>query len=150
MKASEKVVLAGGSSNKAATAPSTAEKILKQRRNSNPTESKETKETSEKISQKKIEEYLEQFYSPDNFKGLIKAPADIMLLFTGDKVWNIDDKEARALAINASNAARQFGFVNIKWIALAMFAVSLSTSYGTRTALYLQNRRDKKRASKTE
>lgn len=89
---------------------------------------------------KELAKALDKLYQPENFAPLIRAPADIMLAISGDKIWNMEDKEVAVLSASAANVARYFVAADPKWIALTIFASALFTSYGSRTVVYLRRK----------
>lgn len=90
----------------------------------------------------KIVREMEALFSPENFKALVRAPADIRLAVTGRKYWELKDAEVESLAITASTSAKYFAVADPKWLALAMFATNAALIYGSRIA---QDLRDNKK-----
>lgn len=90
---------------------------------------------------KELQKVLDNLYKPENFAPLMRAPADIMLAVTGDEVWNVGEKEMAVLSASAANTARYFLAADPKWIALTMFITALTTTYGSRTLMYMKKRK---------
>lgn len=80
----------------------------------------------------KIASELDSLFSPENFRALVRAPADIRLAVTGRKHWELKDSEVDSLAITASTSAKYFAVVDPKWLAVAMFATNAAMIYGSR------------------
>lgn len=100
------------------------------------------KSASQEIS--RLAKELDKVFNPNNFKGIVRAPADLMLAASGRKIWDIPDKEIEALAETGSMCARSFVKTDPKWIALILFSMSLMTTYGGRAALHYKEVRTEK------
>lgn len=98
---------------------------------------------------KELQKVLDNLYKPENFAPLMRAPADIMLAITGDEVWNVGEKEMAVLSASAANTARYFLAADPKWIALTMFITALTTTYGSRTLMYMKKRKKNEPPTKT-
>lgn len=103
--------------------------------------SSETQDIQRRVVADEISRELEKLYSPDNFRGIVKAPADIMALATGSKVWELQKDEIDTLSVNASLTAKYFLVTDPKWVALTMLAISVTTIYGGRVAMHLAEKR---------
>ena len=94
---------------------------------------------------------LDKMFSPSNFRGIVRGPADFMLATSGRKLWDLPKEEVDTLASTASITARHFLSTDPKWLALTLFSMAALTTYGTRTAMHLQMVRDEKKVTpKTE
>ena len=113
------------------------------------TGSKSSAETNRSLHEMSKE--LDKMFSPSNFRGIVRGPADFMLATTGRKLWDLPKEEVDTLASTASLTARHFLSTDPKWLALTLFSMSLLTTYGTRAAMHVQMTRDeKKTTAKTE
>lgn len=81
---------------------------------------------------------LDKMFTGENFKGLVRAPADLLLSLTGNKIWDIPDGEIETLATTAATAGRYFLTSDPKWLALTLFSMAALTTYGTRGLMALQ------------
>lgn len=155
-KLSKSVVLAGSRRVASTGVTSTAEKIIKSRTRKPATESvpeieQGKTETPETIQAKKerahlnaIAKEVDKLFTAKNFKGVVRAPADLMLATTGRRIWNMPDAEAEALAETGSMCAKQFVKADAKWLALILFSTSLITTYGGRAMMHMQEVRKEK------
>ncbi len=84
---------------------------------------------------------LDKMFNADNFRGLVRAPADLMLALTGNKIWDIPHEEVETLAVTGSTCARYFLSTDPKWLALTLFSMAALTTYGTRIAIHLQDKK---------
>ena len=114
---------------------------LEDNKTSDPIEKKKRKKRTTKIKPEeqeaaKIAEQLDKLFDPRIFKGVVRAPADLMLAATGRKIWDLPDKEVDTLAESGSICAQQFIKTDPKWIALIMFSMSLISVYGGRAAFH--------------
>ena len=91
---------------------------------------------------------LDKLFSPAHFRGIVRAPADLMLATTGRKIWDLPAAEVDTLATTGSTCARYFLMTDPKWLALTLFSMSILTTYGTRTALHIKETRAEKRAER--
>lgn len=88
---------------------------------------------------------IEEIYRPENFVGICRAPADLMMAITGDaKLWDIPEREINILASQSATAARYFMRTDPKWVALLMFSLSLGTTYGSRAVIQFKKSREDK------
>lgn len=161
-KSTKQTVLAGGRRMAAAGVTSQAEKIIKSRRDKPASESvskgiettqEKTLETSEakreKAHLKELAKEVDKIFTPKNFKGVVRAPADLMLATTGRKIWNMPDQEAEGLAETGALCAKQFVKADAKWLALILFSMALVTSYGGRAGMHYQEvKRERKEKQK--
>jgi hypothetical protein len=137
-----------GSGNAAADAAvsQAAQTVAKARRRGRPTKSADTPPSADKRgvaqAQAEMQKALEELYKPEHWHGICKAPADLMLALSGDSMWDLPKAEVDVLASQSSLAARYFMATDPKWVALALFAFSVATTYGTRTMLHIKKRRD--------
>jgi hypothetical protein len=90
------------------------------------------------------EEALESLFSPQQWRGLVRAPADAAAAITGSKTWEFSDKETDTLALGAANTARHFATFHPKWLALALFSMSVLSIYGAHFAAYKMEEKRKK------
>lgn len=111
------------------TVPGASEDGEKRGRGRPPKAKSGSKSTSESA---KISAELDGLFSPENFRALVRAPADIRLAVTGRKHWELKDSEVDSLAITASTTAKYFAVVDPKWLAVAMFATNAAMIYGSR------------------
>lgn len=71
-------------------------------------------------------------FKPETWKGVVAAPADFAFAMTGREHWLLSDPEKETLAATGCATFRAFAQTDPKWIALALFSVSLITIYGGR------------------
>lgn len=79
---------------------------------------------------------LDKIFSPKNFRGVVRAPADLMLASTGRKIWDLPTSEVDAMAETGSLCARHFVKTDPKWLALILFSMSVLTTYGGRAGMH--------------
>jgi len=80
--------------------------------------------------------------SPKQMETVVKAPANILLATTGNKIWDLPKDETSAMAASASQVAQNFvATADPKWVSLIMFAVSIFGCYGTRGLTYLAEKK---------
>jgi hypothetical protein len=91
----------------------------------------------ERVREQLIRDFAALF-EPEYWEGIVRGPADLMLHVSGRKLWDVPDKEIKPLAVGASNTVKMFLKTDPKWIALIMFSVSLTQTYGIRFALHMQ------------
>lgn len=96
-------------------------------------------------AEKDLQKAQEILFSPENFEAIVSMPANIAMAITSDPIFNLKDKEVKTMSITASTAAKFYGTVDPKSMALTMFVISFLTSYGTRTALYFNKKRKQKK-----
>jgi len=112
---------------------------------------RKTKEESDRIrkieqAQQNIDAELKRLFAPENWEAIVKAPADLALAATGDKVFDMDEKSVKSLSQTGSVAASYFIKTDPKWLALIMFSMNALTIYGGMFAIHMQNRKaDKKK-----
>lgn len=102
---------------------------------SNPAKSKTKKEKS--VTSNGIEilsNRLDAFMTPENFRGIVTAPANFMLMKTGHPHWNLPKDDVDMLAFSGCETAKYFVHCDPKWVALTMFMFNVSMVYGTRLA----------------
>lgn len=75
---------------------------------------------------------IDDLFSPNNFKALVRVPADIRLAVTGRKHWELRDAEVDTLAITASTTAKYFSNTDPKWLAVSMLCMNVCMIYGAR------------------
>jgi hypothetical protein len=110
-----------------------------------PKKSKESKPDPLSEAQAKIQVELNRLYSPENWKAIVRAPADLRLALTGREHWNLSDREVQTLAETASTAAQYWLVADPKYLALTLLMFNIATIYGARIALDVaQSRRDKR------
>ena len=130
---------------------SKAEKVILAAKGATPVNPEDEKVTIEKVDKTSTQELarlskeLDKIFNPENFKGLMRAPADLMLAASGRKIWDIPDKEITALAESGSICARHFVKTDPKWLALILFSMSLTTCYGGRAALHYREVQSEKK-----
>ena len=117
---------------------------------------KQTAETEQEIatsdkkkadkSMQDLARELDKLFSPAHFRGIVRAPADLMLATSGRRIWDLPAAEVDTLATTGSTCARYFLMTDPKWLALTLFSMSILTTYGTRTALHIKESRAEKRA----
>jgi hypothetical protein len=94
---------------------------------------------------------LEALFSPEQWKGVVSAPADAACALTGSKTWELSDPEKATLAIGAANTARHFATFHPKWLALTLFSMSAMTIYGSHFVAYkLERQAQKQTRAKNE
>ena len=86
----------------------------------------------------KLAKELDKIFTPDNFRGVVRAPADLMLAASGRKIWDIPEKEIDTLATTGALTARNFVKTDPKWISLILFSMALLTTYGGRAGMHYQ------------
>lgn len=109
---------------------------------------KEERDRLKKIeaAQDKIDAEVKRLFAPENWEAIVRAPADLALATTGDKVFDMPDKNVKQLAQTGSVAASYFIKTDPKWLALIMFGVNAATIYGGMIAIHLNNRKAAKKA----
>ena len=109
---------------------------------------KEERDRLKKIdaAQDKIDAEVKRLFAPENWEAIVRAPADLALATTGDKVFDMPDKNVKQLAQTGSVAASYFIKTDPKWLALIMFGVNAATIYGGMIAVHLNNRKAEKKA----
>lgn len=95
-----------------------------------------------------LQAQFDRLYAPEVWEGIVAAPANVALAITGNKIWDLPDKEVKVLSVQAAVTARCFAVSDPKWLALTMLFVSLATTYGARAAEYYSEKAIAK-ASKT-
>jgi len=93
-----------------------------------------TEKSQEEIRQLNSE--LDKLFNADNFRGLVRAPADLLMALTGDKIWDLPAEEVETLSTTGATCARYFLSTDPKWLSLTLFSMAILTTYGTRIALY--------------
>src|SRR5450759_1065507 len=76
-----------------------------------------------------LQAQFDRLYDPVVWEGIVAAPANIALAFTGSKIWDIPQAEIKTLSIQASVTARCFAVSDPKYLALTMLAISIITIY---------------------
>lgn len=110
---------------------------LEQVRSKRGRKSNAEKEAELARKQAEFEKEYATLFEPRTWGMMVRAPADFMLHTSGRQLWNIPEKELEPLAITAAHTARNFLKTDPKWIALAMFSISLLQVYGTRAAVHM-------------
>lgn len=87
---------------------------------------------------------LDKLFTGDNFRGLVRAPADLMLALTGNKIWDLPNEEVETLSTTGATCGRYFLSSDPKWLSLTLFSMAILTTYGTRAAIHLAKRDGKK------
>lgn len=95
-------------------------------------------------AQEEMLKALEALYDPKHWVGIVKAPADLMMMLSGDELWELSKNEVDTLAAQSSLAARYFMATDPKWVALTLFAFSVATTYGTRAMIHIKKQRELK------
>ena len=90
------------------------------------------------VASAEIQKQLDALFAPENWRGIMRAPADLMLAFTGNELWALPKAEIDTLAATGSTAARYFMQTDPKWIALTLFLFSVATTYGTRATMHIK------------
>lgn len=96
--------------------------------------------------QAELQAQFDRLYDPVVWEGLVAAPANIALAFTGNKIWDLPPDEIKSLAVQASVTARCFTVSDPKYLALTMLAISVITIYGGRTMQYYSEKTEAKKA----
>lgn len=81
---------------------------------------------------KKVSEEINDLFSPQNFRALVRVPADIKFAVTGRAHWELTDAEVDSLAITSSTTAKYFASTAPKYLALTMLLVNFAVIYGGR------------------
>lgn len=107
---------------------------------------RKTSTNSEKSQEEiqRLSEELNKMFQADNFRGVVRAPADVLLALTGNKIWDLPEEEVNSLAITGASCARYFLSSDPKWLALSLFSMTVLTTYGTRAAMHLAQKESKK------
>lgn len=111
---------------------------------------RKSREEIEAEARRKQEEFAAEFatlFDPEQWAGICRSPADLMLHLTKRPLWDVTDREIKPMATGAANSARLFLRTDPKWVALAMFFISTAQIYGTRIAMNL-NQAAKERAER--
>lgn len=93
-----------------------------------------------------LQAQFDRLYDPVVWEGIVAAPANIALAFTGSKIWDLPADEKKTLAIQASVTARCFAVADPKYLALTMLSISILTIYGGRALQYYTEKIDAKKA----
>lgn len=139
---------------------SKAAQVILDHKNNASSESAETEKTSEKVESSidkkakadysKLTKELDKIFSGDNFRGIVRAPADLMLAASGRRIWDIPEKEVQPAADLAAICAKGFVKTDAKWVAVILLSFSLMTMYGGRAGLHFSEvREEKKKLAKT-
>ena len=75
---------------------------------------------------------IDRLFEVENWKALVRAPADLRLVQTGRPYWKLTDEEVNTLALSGSLTARYFMAVDPKWLALCIFLMNAGFIYGRR------------------
>ncbi len=97
--------------------------------------------------QAELQAQFDRLYDPVVWEGIVAAPANIALAFTGNKVWDLPQNEVKTLSVQASVTARCFAVSDPKYLALTMLAISIITIYGGRTMQYFSEKAEAKEAA---
>lgn len=112
-------------------------------------ESDRTKKIQE--AQDNIDAEMKRLFAPENWEAIVKAPADLALAATGDKIFDMEDKAIKSLSTTGATAASYFIKTDPKYLALIMFSVNFATIYGGMIAVHISNRKkDKKNKNEPE
>lgn len=151
-KKKDETVLSSKSGDKTDKTVFESEKIIKKARSRSGQSAGEVSSGTDTQDQTtlEIQRQLDQLYSPENFKGLVRAPADIAMAVTGSKHFNLSDKEVETLATTGSATMRFWTTANPKYLSLILFSFSVITIYGTRTVMYFQEKRMQRKQEKKE
>lgn len=87
---------------------------------------------------------LDKLFTGDNFRGLVRAPADLMLALTGNKIWDLPNEEVETLSTTGATCGRYFLSSDPKWLSLTLFSMAILTTYGTRAAIHFAKKEGKK------
>lgn len=129
----------GSGKTAADTVVSQAKESISKRKRGRPTTADKTKlADAEKLA---MVAELEKIFSPEQWKGLVGAPADMALSITGREHWKLSEAERNTMAASVSNAARYFMHTDPKWIVLTLCLFNIGTIYGGRLVLDFQARR---------
>lgn len=134
-------VLAGGGVDPSGAALSAAQETIKQHRKRGPKPGSKRGASAEQVAatQAEMARHIDALFSPENWEGICKAPADLMLALSGNKIWDVPRDEVKTLSVHASATARYFMATDPKWIALTLFAFSLATTYGSRALIHMKD-----------
>jgi hypothetical protein len=151
-------VLPGKRIRQTASVISQAEKTILSRRAKKDTppeeEKTETAKSEKTDTQKANAEYarlakeLDKIFTANNFRGVVRAPADLMLAASGRKIWDIPDKEIDSLAETGALAAKGFVKTDARWVAVILFSMSLLTTYGGRAGMHIREVREEKKKAR--
>lgn len=109
--------------------------------------SKEEIDAEEQARRARFEQEYATLFEPKQWGAICRSPADLMLHMTGRKLWEVEERELEPLAVGAAHTARMFLQTDPKWVALTMFAISLTQIYGTRIAIHISQMRTERAAA---
>lgn len=92
----------------------------------------------------RVNEQLDKLFTGDNFRGIVRAPADLMLALTGNKIWDLPNDEVETLSTTGATCGRYFLSSDPKWLSLTLFSMAVLTTYGTRLGIHLAKKDGKK------
>lgn len=146
----------GKSSSPVAAATSRAEKIIKSAKRTNGGSqpsgipAADVSGIQQRLKEEEIIAELERLYSPEAFTPIVNAPANLMSMLTGRKLWELTSNESKGLATAASVTAKYYMPTDPKMVALLMLVGSIATIYGTRVGLHIRAVNDEKKAKKND
>lgn len=85
-------------------------------------------------------------YDPEVWARCLASPADGMAAITGDKLWEISEKEREALGKTGAIAAQCFAVTDPRYLALALALITVIDVYGLRIGMQWKQRKDKREA----
>lgn len=86
---------------------------------------------------------LDALHDPKAWEALLCLPADAALTVTGNKRWNLENRERETLGVTGSAAARTMMITNPRALAFFMLASALFTVYVPRGVAQLKELREK-------
>lgn len=108
---------------------------------------KKTKRKPSAVSQETqqgntAEPVSEELFEPEAWKPLVKTPFLLLQVGTGSKRFELDNDEAKILAVQGSQTAKYFLNTHPKWIALTLFSLNLSGLLAFKTMAYMNDRKE--------
>lgn len=140
----EKKVVSGEGSDPVGAATKAAKATVSGARKKRGRPTKAELRAEEEARAKALAAELDRLFDPENFRYIVRAPADTALAVTGDELWVLDEGEVEALATQAASTSRHFVNTDPKWVSLIMLSMSIMTVYGSRAALYYRKKREEK------
>lgn len=96
-------------------------------------------------------EQIARLYEPEYWRGLVRSPADYMLMSTGHEWWDIPDKKVDAAAVPLSLFAKMTLTVDPKWLCLLLACMNLGYAYAPAIAKEIaQSKADNAKLGKPE
>lgn len=93
---------------------------------------------------------LDALHDPKAWEALLCLPADAALTLTGNKRWNLENRERETLGVTGSAAARTMMITNPRALAFFMLGSALFATYMPRAVAQLKELRDAQAQKKPE